>query len=274
MQGEPVHQNLSSSFGGTNVPDIKFIQVKCKDYFGYRACRWQAEFAQVILGGQSDIILEVATGGGKTLAFWLPLLFRPRGIQIVVTALNTLGKQNVRSLADAGISAISIDGTIPHANLSRIFKKIKRETYRAIIISPEQLMKEDGHFERLLKSTEFQENIISIIIDKGHCVKTWGKFRPEYQEIQRLSKKKKARASQISGKRKRQDNHKTTPAKKFALSPTKTPPATLTVIPAYTDEPEDESNTDSESAEDTDLDEELCALYSHNIAKEEDQTEK
>ncbi len=47
-------------------------------------------------------------------------------------------------------------------------------------------MKEDGHFERLLKSTEFQDNIISIIIDKGHCVKTWGKFRPEYQEIQRL----------------------------------------------------------------------------------------
>ncbi|PSR77233.1 hypothetical protein PHLCEN_2v7994 [Hermanssonia centrifuga] len=324
-------------------------------------------------------------------------------------------------------------------------------------------MKEDGHFEWLLKSTEFQENIISIIIDERHCVKTWGKFRPEYREIQCLryclqkqipfaiasatlpvavrddvtqvirlctddlvhilhstdrpnvqltvrkientlksfrdlsiivpqlpaiqppkflvffdtivdsmsatkflwscfpaesqaehkikwfnshmsdeykeaeiqrlksgttwglcttdsfglgmdimdiklviqyrltcntcalwqrigcaagkpdleaiaivyvehkhfdAAKKKARASQISGKRKRQDNHKTTPAKKFALPPTKTPLATLTVIPAYTDEPENESNTDSESAEDTDLDEELRALYSHNIAKE------
>ncbi|THH02082.1 hypothetical protein EW026_g714 [Hermanssonia centrifuga] len=71
-------------------------------------------------------------------------------------------------------------------DLSRIFKDIERGIYRAIIISPEQLMKEDGHFERLLKSAEFQENIIGVIIDEGHCINTWGKFRPEYREIQRL----------------------------------------------------------------------------------------
>ena len=43
---------------------------------------------------------------GKTLCFWLPLLFRPNGIQIVVTPLNLLGKQNAASLTKAGISAI------------------------------------------------------------------------------------------------------------------------------------------------------------------------
>ncbi len=68
MQGEPVHRNLASFSGGTDVPDIASIRMKCMQYFGYRPCRWQAEFAQAILGGQSDVILEVATGGGKTLA--------------------------------------------------------------------------------------------------------------------------------------------------------------------------------------------------------------
>ncbi|KAG6380519.1 hypothetical protein JVT61DRAFT_8683 [Boletus reticuloceps] len=45
---------------------------------------------------------------GKTLGFWLPLLFRLNGIQIVVTPLNLLGKQNAASLAKAGIRAIAI----------------------------------------------------------------------------------------------------------------------------------------------------------------------
>ena len=40
---------------------------------------------------------------GKTLMFWMPLLFRPKGsIQIIVTPLNILGKQNIDQLQNAG----------------------------------------------------------------------------------------------------------------------------------------------------------------------------
>ncbi|KAF9228306.1 hypothetical protein BS17DRAFT_691999 [Gyrodon lividus] len=46
---------------------------------------------------------------GKTLTFWLPLLFCPEGIQIVVTPLNQLGEQNVDSLCKAGIHSITIN---------------------------------------------------------------------------------------------------------------------------------------------------------------------
>ena len=51
-----------------------------------------------------------ATGSGKTLTFWMPLLFRPQGIQIVVAPLNILGTQNVRNLQKSGISAIALSG--------------------------------------------------------------------------------------------------------------------------------------------------------------------
>ena len=40
--------------------------------------------------------------------FWMPLLFIPDGIQIVVTPLNILGKQNVDTLAKVGINAVSV----------------------------------------------------------------------------------------------------------------------------------------------------------------------
>jgi len=46
---------------------------------------------------------------GKTLTFWLPLLFCSTGSQIVVTPLNQLGQQNVDSLRLAGIQSIAIN---------------------------------------------------------------------------------------------------------------------------------------------------------------------
>lgn len=47
------------------------------------------------------------TGSGKTLTFFMPLLFK-EGCQVVVTPLNILGVATVRKLAAVGIKAISI----------------------------------------------------------------------------------------------------------------------------------------------------------------------
>ncbi|KAG2060970.1 hypothetical protein BDR06DRAFT_871141, partial [Suillus hirtellus] len=55
-----------------------------------------------------DIICTAGTGKGKTLTFWMPLLFDSTSVQIVITPLNLLGEQNVQALAKAGICAISI----------------------------------------------------------------------------------------------------------------------------------------------------------------------
>ncbi|KAI6119140.1 hypothetical protein EDD16DRAFT_1480449 [Pisolithus croceorrhizus] len=47
-------------------------------------------------------------------------------------------------------------------------------------------MRPDGGFERLLKSPLFIQWIISIVIDKAHCLTDWGEFRPEYRELGQL----------------------------------------------------------------------------------------
>ncbi|KAG1721898.1 uncharacterized protein EDB91DRAFT_1003178, partial [Suillus paluster] len=62
-------------------------------------CLWQIEVVHIILRGDKDVISIAATGSGKTLTFWMPLLFRPQDIQIIVTPLNLLRTQNVNNLA-------------------------------------------------------------------------------------------------------------------------------------------------------------------------------
>jgi superfamily II DNA helicase RecQ len=59
-----------------------------------------------------DVVACAATGAGKTLSFWIPLLMALEGghdkMTIVVTPLNLLGKQNVKDLEKAGLSAIAV----------------------------------------------------------------------------------------------------------------------------------------------------------------------
>jgi superfamily II DNA helicase RecQ len=59
---------------------------------------------------QKDCITISPTGSGKTLTFWMPLLFNDNGIIIVVTALNILGEKNIAELEKLSISTANITG--------------------------------------------------------------------------------------------------------------------------------------------------------------------
>lgn len=99
----------SSGKASPQIPTIQEVRDKCQAVFGVRPCLWQCKVLEATLK-RSNVVVDVGTGAGKTLSFFLPLLFQPRGIQIIVTALNILGKQNVATLNKAKISAISISG--------------------------------------------------------------------------------------------------------------------------------------------------------------------
>lgn len=64
-------------------------------------------------------------GTGETLTFWMPLLSRPDGIQIVVTPLSLLGKKNATLLAKAGIQPVSISWET--ARLANFFQTISSD---------------------------------------------------------------------------------------------------------------------------------------------------
>ena len=47
-------------------------------------------------------------------------------------------------------------------------------------------MKEGGNFEKLFRMKPFTSRLISVMIDEAHCVKLWGSFWKQYQELGRL----------------------------------------------------------------------------------------
>jgi superfamily II DNA helicase RecQ len=180
---------------------LEQLRTRTQEVFGIRPCLWQLKVVQAILQGDKDIVTIAGTGMGKTLTFWMPLLFRPSGsVQIVVTPLNLIGRQNVLSLERVGIRAICIFGDSATAenfqvraqisyhtlDNSQLSKAIEALHYQVVITSPEQLMKAGGPWQRLLRSSHFSSMIISIIFDEGRCIITWGNFRNDYGLVGRL----------------------------------------------------------------------------------------
>ncbi|KAG6875408.1 hypothetical protein C0992_003988 [Termitomyces sp. T32_za158] len=169
---------------GPTLPSLSQIRDQTLKALGCQPCLWQMKVVQAILQRDRDVISIAGTGMGKTMTFWMPLLFRPKGsIQIIVTPLNMLGKQNVASLAKVNLKSIFIgaDTATPEN-----FKAIENLEYQAVIVSPEQMMKPGGGFEQLAQIQAFTDNVISIIIDEAHCILTWGSFRSDYREFHRL----------------------------------------------------------------------------------------
>ncbi|KAI6147765.1 hypothetical protein BKA82DRAFT_49712, partial [Pisolithus tinctorius] len=90
------------------VPSVQDIQDETLALFGKQPCLWQAKAAQAFLQG-NDIICIAGTSMGKRLTFWMPLLFCLKAIQIIITPLNQLGKQQVEGLESMGLQAITIN---------------------------------------------------------------------------------------------------------------------------------------------------------------------
>jgi superfamily II DNA/RNA helicase len=67
----------------TSIPFFAEIWRKTYEILGYQPCLWQIRVVEAILKHDKDIISIAATCSGKTLTFWMPLLFKKNGIQIV-----------------------------------------------------------------------------------------------------------------------------------------------------------------------------------------------
>jgi superfamily II DNA helicase RecQ len=92
-----------------NDLDAQVIGDLVEATYGVRPCVFQVRSAQEQLR-RKDVITIAPTGAGKTLTFWIPLLFNGTGISIIITALNGLGDQNIAELTRLGIPAVNITG--------------------------------------------------------------------------------------------------------------------------------------------------------------------
>lgn len=157
-------------------------------------------------------ILDVPTGGGKTLAFWLSLFYHwspgdtskdSQKMLLVVGPLTGLMDSQAKALNARGIPAVAM--TSVTENLDQVLKvglfnfnvvirwitahhkDFAANKYRVGFVGPE-LGNSPRFHNAVLKSEMVQDNLICVIADEGHCISEWGTddFRPEYGNIATL----------------------------------------------------------------------------------------
>ena len=149
-----------------------------KQYWGYDSFRGiQSDIIDSVLAGRDTLGL-MPTGGGKSICFQVPTMMLD-GINIVVTPLIALMKDQVSHLKQMGIKAEAIYSGMMSQDIDRVYDNCLYGNYKFLYISPERLATEQ--FRTKLSQ---MKRICMITVDEAHCVSQWGyDFRPPYLRI-------------------------------------------------------------------------------------------
>lgn len=149
-----------------------------KQYWGYDSFRGiQSDIIDSVLAGRDTLGL-MPTGGGKSICFQVPTMMLD-GINIVVTPLIALMKDQVSHLKQMGIKAEAIYSGMMSQDIDRVYDNCLYGNYKFLYISPERLATEQ--FRMKLSQ---MKRICMITVDEAHCVSQWGyDFRPPYLRI-------------------------------------------------------------------------------------------
>jgi len=148
-----------------------------KQYWGFDDFRpLQEEVIQSVLGGKDTLAL-MPTGGGKSVCFQVPALFKP-GICIVVSPLIALMKDQVENLKAKGIKAIAIISGMGKREVDIALDNCIYGDIKFLYLSPERLLSD------LVRERIRHMKVNLLAVDEAHCISQWGyDFRPPYLHI-------------------------------------------------------------------------------------------
>jgi ATP-dependent helicase YprA (DUF1998 family) len=99
------------------------IHLLVEQKLGKWPCWFQIQIALTIYQ-KKDIVATAATGSGKTLSFWIPILMVLEDgedvTEFIITPLNILGKQQIQDLETAGIKAIAVSNVNVNARTFKV----------------------------------------------------------------------------------------------------------------------------------------------------------
>lgn len=153
-------------------------------YWGHKSFRpMQWPIIETALKNK-DVIALLPTGGGKSVCFQVPALYR-EGICVVVSPLIALMQDQVNALKNKGIKAMALTGGISFQDLDAALDNCIYGNYKFLYLSPERLQQE------LVQERIKRMNVNLIAVDEAHCISHWGHdFRPAYRNVNILRRLK------------------------------------------------------------------------------------
>jgi ATP-dependent DNA helicase RecQ len=145
-----------------------------RERFGHEEFRpGQERVIRALLTGR-DVLAVLPTGAGKSLVYQVASQVLP-GVTLVVSPLLALMKDQVDTLAEAGVLVEQVSSAQSESASEEALERVVEGETKLLYVTPERLRNEE-----FLDSLTGRE-VSLLVVDEAHCVSEWGfDFRPAY----------------------------------------------------------------------------------------------
>lgn len=179
-----VFMDKSSIFDATKSIEKVFLPS------GKTVYEYQQEYLNHILPAQKNMVVSIPTGGGKSLLFQGPALYkssRTYRLNLVITPLKALMRDQVEGLWKKGFwgSVEAISGDLEYLEIKEIYRRVAGGEILLLFITPERF-RSRPFIQTLMTRLKFDRGLEYVVFDEAHCVSQWGnEFRPDYRNAAR-----------------------------------------------------------------------------------------